>query len=47
LRVPVLYVFGLPLATLFYSCVAINSALAGIIGRGVPWKGRRYRAPVK
>jgi len=47
LRVPVLYVFALPLATLFYSCVAINSALAGIIGRGVPWKGRRYRAPVE
>jgi hopene-associated glycosyltransferase HpnB len=47
LRVPVLYVFALPLATLFYSCVAINSALAGIIGRGVPWKGRHYRAPVE
>jgi hopene-associated glycosyltransferase HpnB len=47
LRVPVLYVFALPLATLFYSCVAINSALTGIIGRGVPWKGRRYRAPVE
>jgi len=47
LRVPVLYVFALPLATLFYSCVAINSALTGIIGRGVPWKGRHYRAPVE
>jgi hypothetical protein len=46
-RVPVLYVFALPLATLFYSCVAINSAFAGIIGEGVPWKGRYYRAPVE
>lgn len=47
LRVPVLYVFALPLATLFYSCVAVNSAFAGIIGGGVPWKGRHYRAPVE
>jgi len=47
LRVPVLYVFALPLATLFYSCVAMNSAFAGIVGGGVPWKGRRYRAPVE
>ena len=46
-RVPVLYVFGLPLATLFYSCVAVNSTFAGILGEGVPWKGRRYRAPVE
>jgi hypothetical protein len=45
-RVPVLYVFALPLAALFYSCVSINSALASIVGRGVPWKGRHYRAPV-
>jgi chlorobactene glucosyltransferase len=43
-RVPVLYVLALPLATLFYSCVAMNSLFAGIIGRGVPWKGRHYRA---
>jgi chlorobactene glucosyltransferase len=42
---PVRYVFALPLATLFYSCVAINSALASIIGRGVPWKGRHFGAP--
>jgi hopene-associated glycosyltransferase HpnB len=46
MRVPVLYVFALPLGTLFYSCVAVNSALASVIGRGVPWKGRHYRAPV-
>lgn len=45
-RVQVLYVFTLPLAVLFYSCVSINSVLAGIIGKGVPWKGRHYRAPV-
>ncbi len=44
LRVPVQYVFALPLATLFYSCVAIHSAFAGILGEGVPWKGRHYRA---
>jgi chlorobactene glucosyltransferase len=47
MRCPVLYVFALPLATLFYSCVAINSTFAGIIGGGVPWKGRHYRAPVE
>lgn len=46
-RVPVLYVFALPLAVLFYSCVSINSALVSIVGRGVPWKGRHYRAPVR
>jgi hopene-associated glycosyltransferase HpnB len=45
-RIRVLYLFALPLAALFYSCVSINSALASIIGRGVPWKGRHYRAPV-
>jgi chlorobactene glucosyltransferase len=47
LRVPVPYVFALPLAALFYSCVSVNSALASIVGRGVPWKGRHYRAPVR
>jgi len=46
LRVRVLYLFALPLAALFYSCVSINSALASIIGRGVPWKGRHYGGPV-
>ena len=46
MRLPLLYVFALPLATLFYSCVSVNSALASVIGRGVPWKGRHYRAPV-
>ena len=46
-RVPPQYVFALPLATLFYSCVAVNSAFKGILGEGVPWKGRRYRAPVE
>jgi hypothetical protein len=44
-RAPVIYVFTLPLATLFYSCVAINSTVTGIMGGGIPWKGRRYRAP--
>jgi hopene-associated glycosyltransferase HpnB len=47
LRVPGPYVFALPLAALFYSCVSINSALASIVGPGVPWKGRHYRAPVR
>ncbi len=47
LRAPVLYVFALPLATLFYSCVAVHSTFAGILGGGVPWKGRHYRAPVE
>jgi hopene-associated glycosyltransferase HpnB len=46
-RLPVRYVLALPLATLFYSCVAFHSTFAGILGGGVPWKGRRYRAPVE
>jgi hypothetical protein len=45
LRVRFLYVFALPLAVLFYSCVSINSTLAGTFGKGVPWKGRHHRAP--
>ena len=47
LGAPARYGFALPLATLFYSCVAVNSTFAGIIGGGVLWKGRRYRAPVE
>lgn len=39
-----LYVFTLPLAALFYSLVAMNSMLVSLVGRGVPWKGRRYRS---
>jgi len=45
-RVRFLYVFALPLATLFYSCVSIYSTLTTVAGRGVSWKDRRYRAPV-
>jgi len=45
-RLPARYVITLPLATLFYSCVSLNSTFAGIAGGGVAWKGRRYRAPV-
>ncbi len=47
LRVPLPYVFALPLAALFYSCVAVSSTFAGILGGGVPWKGRHYRAPIE
>ena len=46
-RVSALYVFALPVATLFYSCVSIHSTLSSRIGRGVSWKDRRYRAPVE
>lgn len=45
-QIPPLYVFTLPLATLFYSCVSVYSILTSRIGRGVSWKDRRYRAPV-
>ncbi len=45
LRVPVPYVFGLPLATLFYTGVGWNSVFRSIFGSGVPWKGRSYRPP--
>ncbi len=44
-RVSPLYVFTLPLATVFYSAVALNSALQSVSGGGVSWKGRRYRPP--
>lgn len=43
LRVPVGYVFTLPLAALFYSGAALNSMCRSLFGSGVPWKGRRYR----
>jgi len=43
LRVPVPYVFTLPLAALFYSGVSLNSMFRSLLGSGVPWKGRKYR----
>lgn len=43
LRVPVVYVFTLPLAALFYSGVSLNSMYRSLFGSGVPWKGRNYR----
>jgi len=45
LRVPVQYVFTLPLATLFYTGVGWNSVFRSLFGSGVPWKGRSYRPP--
>jgi hypothetical protein len=45
LRVPIQYVFSLPLATLFYTGVGWNSVLRSLFGSGVPWKGRSYRPP--
>lgn len=41
-----LYALTLPLAVVFYSTAALNSALASVKGCGVSWKGRRYRSPV-
>jgi chlorobactene glucosyltransferase len=38
-----LYALALPLAALFYSLLVLDSMLISITGRGVPWKGRRYR----
>ncbi len=46
-RVSPLYVFTLPLAVVFYSAVAVNSALATLVGRGVSWKARRHPRPEK
>lgn len=43
LRVPIVYVFTLPLAALFYSGVSLNSMCRSLFGSGVPWKGRNYR----
>jgi chlorobactene glucosyltransferase len=39
------YAFSLPLASIFYSAVAITSALSNLAGPGVRWKGRRYQSP--
>ena len=40
-----LYVFTLPLASLFYSTVSIVSAFRSITGPGLRWKGRSYQPP--
>ena len=40
-----LYTFTLPLASLFYSTVAIVSAFRSITGPGLRWKGRSYQPP--
>lgn len=45
LRVPIYYVFTLPLAAIFYMGVAVNSMFKSVFGSGVPWKGRRYHPP--
>ena len=45
LRVPIPYVFTLPLAAIFYMGVALNSMFKSVFGSGVPWKGRRYHPP--
>jgi chlorobactene glucosyltransferase len=45
LHISFVYAFMIPLAALFYSCVAVNSALATLCGPGVTWKGRNYRKP--
>jgi chlorobactene glucosyltransferase len=45
LRLAFGYAFLLPLASIFYSCVAINSTLSTLCGPGIAWKGRKYRMP--
>ena len=42
LRVPPLYVLTLPLATLLYSLISLDSMARSLAGGGVSWKGRRY-----
>jgi chlorobactene glucosyltransferase len=41
-----LYVFTLPLASLFYSTVSLVSAFRSLAGPGLRWKGRSYQPPV-
>ncbi len=41
-----LYVFTLPLASLFYSTVSLVSAFRSLTGPGLRWKGRSYQPPV-
>ncbi len=45
-RISPLYTLALPLATLFCSRVALDSMLPSLVGRGIPWKDRRYRPPL-
>ena len=45
LRVSRLYAFMVPLASAFYSGVALTSVWRSLRGRGVAWKGRHYRPP--
>lgn len=45
LRVSPLFVFTLPLATVFYSVVSINSMGKSLAGPGISWKERHYRPP--
>ena len=45
LRLAIGYAFLLPVASLFYSCVVVNSAFSTLFGPGVAWKGRNYRKP--
>ncbi|HLW79459.1 MAG TPA: glycosyltransferase family 2 protein [Terriglobia bacterium] len=45
LRVPPLYVLALPLATLCYSGIALDSMVSSRFGGGVTWKDRTYTAP--
>ena len=40
-----LYTFTLPLASLFYSTVAVVSAFRSLTGPGLRWKGRSYQPP--
>lgn len=40
-----LYVFTLPLASLFYSTVSLVSAFRSLSGPGLRWKGRSYQPP--
>ena len=40
-----LYVFTLPLASLFYSTVSVVSAFRSLTGPGLRWKGRSYQPP--
>ncbi|MCL5005370.1 MAG: glycosyltransferase [Acidobacteria bacterium] len=40
-----LYALTLPFASLFYSAVAVTSALFSLTGPGVRWKGRWYHSP--
>ncbi len=44
-RASPLYALAVPIAAIFYAAASLHSAWRSVFGRGIAWKGRRYRSP--